>query len=108
MAQQSQSYMKQAASLLGKTMPLLGLNALVYFTFFVVAVIWFSVWTALAVLGATLIHGLVGLFCFIIAIGFGGWIWRIARRYLLYLVKGAHIAAMTDTMSGRDVPGGIA
>ena len=88
-------------------MPLLGLNALVYIAFFIIAVVWFSVWTALAVLGTTLIHGFVGLFCFVIAVGFGGWIWRIARRYLLYLVKGAHIAAMTDTMTGRDVPGGL-
>lgn len=108
MAAQSPSYMKEALSLLTKTVPLLGLNALVYFAFFMVAVIWFSVWTALAVAGATFIHGFVGIFCFVIAVGFGGWVWRMARRYLLYMVKGAHIAAMTETMCGRDVPGGIA
>jgi hypothetical protein len=49
---------------------------------------------------------LAGVICFIIALGTGGWAWRMARRYLLYMVKGAHIAAMTEIMCGREVPKG--
>ncbi len=107
MAQQKQSYMKEAASLLGKTMPIMGLNALVYFAFFAVSVLWFVFWTVLAVVAGNFIHPFVGFFFFIIALGAGGWAWRLARRYILYLVKGAHIAAMTEIMCGRDVPGGV-
>lgn len=107
MAAEKQSYLKEAASLLGKTLPILGLNALVYFVFFAVSVIWFTFWTALAVAAATFVHAFVGIFLFLIALGATGWIWRLARRYLLYLVKGAHIAAMTEIMCGREVPGGL-
>lgn len=46
------------------------------------------------------------MICFVIAVGAGDWAWRMARRYLLYMVNGAHIAAMTEIVCGREVPTG--
>lgn len=100
------SYFKETISLLGATMPMLGLNLAIYAGFFFVALIWFAIWAGLAVLLSNL-SGIAAVICLIIAFGAGGWGWRMARRYLLYMVKGAHIAAMTEIMLGRDVPRGL-
>lgn len=99
--------MKEAVSLLGATVPMLGLNAAVYAGFFLVAVIWFAVWGAIAFFAAKLVP-IAGVICVLFAMGAGGFAWRMARRYLLYMVKGAHIAAMTEVLLGRDVPKGPA
>ncbi|TXD37055.1 hypothetical protein FRC98_09970 [Lujinxingia vulgaris] len=99
------SYMKEAVSLLGATVPLLGLNAAVYAGFFLVAVIWFAIWGAIAFFVSKLVP-IAGVICILFAMGAGGFAWRMARRYLLYMVKGAHIAAMTEVMLGREVPKG--
>ena len=101
-----QSYMKEAISLLGSTIPLMGLNAAIYIGFFIASVIWTAAWVGLAVVAAMFIHEFVGLFIGLVFLGMSGWLWRMAKRYLLYLVKGAHIAAMTEIMCGRDVPKG--
>ncbi len=101
------SYIRESLSLLGATLPLLGLNALVYFGFFLVAVLWIGFWGVLAALGFW-IHFIAGWVPIIIGLGSFWWIWRMARRYFLYLVKGAHIAAITEIMCGRDVPRGMA
>ena len=106
-AQPKRSYLKEATSLLGATLPLLGLNVAIYAAFFFVALIWFSVWIGMAILLGRF-SGVAAVVCLIIAVGAGGWGWRLARRYLLYMVKGAHIAAMTEIMLGRDVPRGVA
>ncbi|RAL20989.1 hypothetical protein DL240_15070 [Lujinxingia litoralis] len=97
--------MKDAVSLLGATVPILGLNAAVYAGFFLVAVVWFGVWAAITFFVAKLVPAAAWI-CVIIALGAGGFAWRMARRYLLYMVKGAHIAAMTEVLLGRDVPRG--
>ncbi len=91
--------------LLTKTFPYLALNAGIYAAFFVASVIWITVWLALAVLFAK-INGFLALICIIIAFGVLGGVLRFARRYLLYMVKGGHIAALTHFLHGRLVPDG--
>lgn len=49
--------------------------------------------------GSTFLGGLIG---FSIV---GGFAW-FARAYLLYLVKGAHIAVLVELIDGKDIPGG--
>lgn len=101
MAKKDKSYIRESLSLMGATLPLLGLNVVVYGGFFIVSVIWF-----IAALVAFWINPMVGaVFVLVTGVGFG-WAWRMGRRYLLYLVKGAHIAAITEVMCGRQIPGG--
>lgn len=108
MAQNAKSsYMKEAISLLGATLPILAVNMAIYAAFFFAALLWFGFWLGLGLLLAKITE-FAFFVCLIIALGAGGWGWRMARRYLLYLVKGAHIAAMTEIMLGRDVPKGMA
>ena len=103
--QQNESYFKGAVGLLAGTTPLLAINMAIYAAFFFAALIWFGVWGGLGLLLARFAE-MAGLICFVIALATGGWAWRLARRYLLYMVKGAHIAAMTEIMCGREVPKG--
>lgn len=101
------SYFTGAVSLLTGTVPLLAMNLAIYAGFFLAALVWVALWGGLGLFLARF-AGFAGLICFAIALGTGGWGWRMARRYLLYLVKGAHIAAMTEIMCGREVPRGPA
>lgn len=100
------SYFSEAIGLLGSTLPILGINVAIYAGFFFVALLWFGFWAGLAFILGKFIE-FAWVICYIIAIGAGGFAWRMARRYLLYIVKGAHIAAMTEMMCGRPVPKGI-
>ncbi len=101
------SYSKQATSLVMRTVPFLGVNALVYGVFFVASVIWFGFWGALALLMAKLDIGIMAAVFVLIGFGAGAGIVKFARRYLLYLVKGAHIAAMTELLKGGALPQGM-
>ena len=106
MSNQSEgSYFKGAVSLLAGTIPLLAVNMAIYAGFFLAALLWFGIWGGLGLFLARFAE-IAGAICFLIALGTGGWAWRMARRYLLYLVKGAHIAAMSEILSGRTVPKG--
>ncbi len=107
MATAKGSYMKEALGLLAATIPMLLTRLAVYAVFFFIALMWFGFWGGLGLfLGAVLESGMGVLICFIIAIGFGWPMWRLARRYVLYMVKAPHVAAMTEVMLGRDVPKG--
>lgn len=99
------SYAGSAGALLAGTMPILAMNMAIYAAFFLAALVWFGFWGVLGFFLSRLAE-FAGAICFIIALGAGGWAWRMARRYLLYMVKGAHIAAMTEMLCGRDVPKG--
>jgi hypothetical protein len=103
--QSGRSYFAEALTLLSRTMPILGINVAIYAAFFLAATLWFGLWAGMGLLLARVAE-LAAVICFVIALGTGGWAWRMARRYLLYLVQGAHIAAMTEIMCGRQVPAG--
>lgn len=101
------SYWSQAVSLVTRTAPFIGVNAVVYAAFFFASLIWFAVWGGLAALMGTLGLGAVAGIFVIIGFGAGAGLVKFARRYLLYMVKGAHIAAMTELLKGGQLPGGM-
>jgi hypothetical protein len=100
------SYWRQATSLIGGTLPMLGVNLAVYAVYFLVTTLWLLFWGGLGILIAKLVP-IVGFIFIFIGLGAGGWLAKFVRRYILYLVKGAHIAAMTEMMMGRTVPAGF-
>lgn len=100
------SYWRQATSLIGGTLPMLGVNMAVYTAYFFVTLAWLLFFGGIGILIGKFVP-IVGFFFILIGLGAGGWMAKFVRRYILYLVKGAHIAAMTEMMMGRPVPKGL-
>lgn len=94
-----------AVGLTRRTMPFLLLNAAIYGGFFLAVVLWLGVFGGLAVFFAERVEFLAIVF-FIIAIVAPGAVLAFARRYVLYLVQGAHIAVVTELLIRGQVPDG--
>ncbi len=107
MADANESHFKQATSLVARTLPFLGVNLAVYGAFFIVSLVWFAIWGGLAFLMTTLGLEIVAGIFVVIGFGAGAGIVKFARRYLLYMVKGAHIATMTELLKGGRLPDGM-
>lgn len=101
MADSTPRYWSKAAALVRGTLPYIGVNAAVYAAFFGVSLLWFGLFAGLA----WFFHSALSLPTFAVilvligALAFGG-VLKWARRYVLYMVKGAHIAAMTELLKG--------
>ena len=108
MSQQNVSYWSTAVGLLTKTLPFLGVNIAVYTASFVISLIWFGIWGGLAYFaGSVLGIPLLGLIFIMVGLVVWGGVVKYAQRYILYMVKGAHIAAMTELLKGGQLPGGM-
>lgn len=94
-----------AVGLLRRTTPFLALNAAVYAGFFLAIVAWLGIFGGLAVLFSTRVELLAFVFLLIAIMGPGALL-ALARRYLLYLVQGAHIAVATTLLLRDQLPEG--
>ena len=94
-----------AVGLLRRTTPFLLLNAGVYAGFFLAIIAWLAAFGGLAVLFSTRVELLAVIFL-LIAITGPGVLLALARRYLLYLVQGAHIAVATTLLLHDRIPEG--
>lgn len=108
MGNENISYWSTAVSLITRTLPYIGVNMAVYAVFFIVSVVWFGIFGGLAYVAGEVLHipVLSVVFVLIGTLVFGGLV-KWGRRYLLYMVKGAHIAAMTELLKGGSLPGGM-
>lgn len=93
----------KAFKLFTKTMPFLGMNIMVYGAFFLASVLWFGIFGGLTYFFATRVELLAYLF-FIVAIAGPYSVLYFGRRYILYLVKGAHIAVLTKFYVDNELP----
>jgi hypothetical protein len=91
--------------LLRRTTPFLLLNAAVYSAFFLAIVAWLGVFGGLAVTFAERVELLAFVFLMLAIVGPGGLL-MFARRYLLYLLQGAHIAVATTLLLHGELPAG--
>lgn len=96
---------RTAFGLLRRTTPFLFLNAAVYAVFFLIIAIWLGIFGGLAVLFAERLAVLAVIF-FVIAVAGPAALLSLARRYLLYLVQGAHIAVATTLLFDGSLPAG--
>jgi len=96
---------KKAFSLLVKTTPFLGLNIIVYGGFFLAAVLWLGIFGGIAVFFSSRVEILAIIF-FILAVAGPFAVLAFGKRYLLYLVKGAHIAVLTKYLTEGEIPEG--
>ncbi|MFW5968302.1 MAG: hypothetical protein ACOCV2_12325, partial [Persicimonas sp.] len=107
MSNAGESHAKTAMSLVTRTLPFVGVNVLIYGAFFVGSLLWFGLWGGLAFLLGKMNLGIISAICVLIGFGSGAGIVKYARRYLLYMVQGAHIATMTELLKGGELPGGM-
>jgi hypothetical protein len=99
---QSSAFSK-AFGLLTKTTPFLGLNIIVYGGFFLASVLWFGIFGGLAYFFSARVELLAYIF-FILAVAGPYSVLYFGRRYILYLVKGAHIAVLTKFYKNNELP----
>lgn len=100
------SYFATSTALVLKTLPYIGLNLLVYGSFFLFTVIWMALWGGAAYLFSGFAP-IVSYICVIIGFAAGGGIIKWLKRYVLYMVKGGHIATLTAMLRGTDAPSGL-
>lgn len=100
------SALRTSMKLVARTSPYLLLNIGVYFLFFLAVVLWWAVFGGVGGFFLNRDIELIGWLFLMVAFG-GPWaLLRIARRYVLYLVKGAHIATVTAMLLHTDAPRG--
>lgn len=100
------SALRTSMKLVARTSPYLLLNLGVYFLFFLAVVLWWAVFGGVGGFFLNRDIALIGWVFLMVAFG-GPWaLLRIARRYVLYLVKGAHIATVTAMLLHSDAPRG--
>jgi hypothetical protein len=96
---------RRTVGLVGRTTPFLILRMGVYLAFFVLFVVWIGLWGGLAALFGDRAPALSVVFV-IIGLAGPGALFALARRYVLYMVTGAHIAVATKLLLGGSLPGG--
>lgn len=96
----------RAFNLVMKTLPItmVRLGALMVFWF--VAIIYFAIVGGIAWLIGQAVP-LIGIIVFLIGIGGMGFIYKLAKQYVLYLIKAAHIAVIAELVSKGSLPEGI-
>lgn len=99
------SYFSTSTGLLFRTLPFIALNTLVYTVFFVGSVIWMAIWGGLAWVFSKFAP-ILSYVCVFIGFAAGGGLIKWLKRYVLYMVKGGHIAALTAMLRGTDAPSG--
>ena len=101
--QSDKSSFSKAFRLLTRTTPFLGLNIFVYGGFFIASVLWFGIFGGIAYFFSTRVELLAFVF-FIIAVAGPYGVLIFGKRYILYLVKGAHIAVLTKLLKDEVLP----
>jgi hypothetical protein len=94
---------KTAFGLLTKTTPFLLLNIAVYGGFFLAAVVWLAIFGSIAYFFSSRLEVVAYIF-FIIAVAGPSGVLYYGRKYVLYLVKGAHIAVLTKLFTEGTLP----
>jgi hypothetical protein len=101
----SKGNFKTAVGLLRRTTPFLLLGVLIYGGFFLGIALWLGIFGGLAYVFAERVELLALIFIFIAIVGPFA-VMGLMRRYVLYLLQGAHIAVVTQMVLGRELPEG--
>jgi hypothetical protein len=89
-----ESIAREALGLLWRSVPLVAHGMLVYGASLILSLVWFAAAAAGALL-LTPVHPLLGIAAAIAAVALWSAASRSVQRYLQYMVKGAHVAALT-------------
>lgn len=95
----------QAFNLLRRTMPILMVRFGVMLAFWAAAIVYLLVTGGIALLVGQ-VSGLVGLILFLVALGAMLPLYKLAYRYVFYMIKAAHIAVIAELLVRDDLPSG--
>ncbi len=95
-----------ALTLLRRTMPILLVRFGVMLAFWGAAIVYLLITGGIALLVGQ-VSGLVGLILFLIALGAMYPLYRLAYRYVFYMIKAAHIAVIAELLVRDDLPSGV-
>jgi len=98
--------LQKGFGLLMKTTPLLMVRLGIYAVFAVGIAIYFLVFGGLAYLFSKLAPVVGGIVMLVALCGFGG-LWYWVRKYILYMVRAAHVAVMTEILINGKLPDGV-
>ncbi len=98
--------LQKGFGLLMKTTPLLMVRLGIYAAFAVVIAIYFLIFGGLAYLFSKLAPAVGGIVMLVSLCGFGG-LWYWVRKYILYMVRAAHVAVMTEILINGKLPDGV-
>jgi hypothetical protein len=97
------NHFRTAFGLLTRTTPFLLLNIAIYGGFFIASVLWLAIFGGIAYFFSDRVELLAFIF-FIIAVAGPFGVLVFGKRYILYLVKGAHIAVLTRLFVDGELP----
>lgn len=97
--------LKEAFNLTLRTMPILLVRLGVYVVFWLVAMIYLGIAGGLAFLVGKAVPFL-GVILFLVALGGTVPLYNLAKKYVLYLVKAAHVAVVAELLSRGELPAG--
>lgn len=95
-----------AFSLVMRTLPMLLVRLGVNLLFWLVALIYLGITGGISYLVGQAVSWL-GVILLIASLGAMGWLYRLAQRYVLYLIKAAHIAVIAELLTKDDLPTGV-
>lgn len=103
---QMKLHFRQATSVFRKTLPFVLLRIGVGLLLGVVSVLYFGItlWIGHRLLEAGTISGWIAAIGLLVAVGLFVWGWRLFSRYVLYLVKVAHVAVIAHIVDTGEVP----
>jgi hypothetical protein len=94
-----------ALKLLVRTAPILGVRLGLSIIFWIAMIVYWAVVIGLAAL-LSKIADVAGLIVFLVALGGNYYLFVLARRYVFYLVKAAHIAVVSELLTSGSLPAG--
>ncbi|MXV63129.1 hypothetical protein GS429_13835 [Natronorubrum sp. JWXQ-INN-674] len=99
-------HFRHATSVFRKTMPFVLLRLGVGLLLGVLSILYFGFvgWVGYRLLDSGTISGWIAAFGILLSIGLFAWAWRLFSRYVLYLIKAAHIAVIAHIVETGDVP----
>ncbi len=94
----------RAAGIVMKTLPISAVRLGALLVFWIIAIIYLAVVGGIAWLTGQAVP-FIGVIIFIIGIGGVGFLYKLARDYVLYMIKAAHIAVIAEIIhKGKDIP----
>ena len=96
----------QAFNLVMRTLPILLVRLGVNLLFWLVALIYLGITGGISYLVGQAVPA-IGVILFLVALGGMGWLYRLAQRYILYMIKAAHIAVISELLASGRLPEGV-
>lgn len=94
----------RAVSIVIKTLPISAVRLGALFVFWIIALVYLAIIGGIAWLAGQALP-LAGIIIFLVGIGGVGFLYKLARDYVLYMIKAAHIAVIAEIIhKGSDMP----